>query len=205
MAKLRYPRDLFTELSRLWNSEPLSAGWPRVDLPERAVLEEFLDICYHASLQAEEGRPIVFRIALISSSSPIYPPRTAPVELEPTERYMLGQAVPFTVSELRRLAPVADPRRVLIAVETVGTGKHRRLQIYGLIDVGMSKWEMARHERVMAMGAPEALVVGSTRPGELIISRGHGPVIRLRAGRIVSPARSVLYRGPVAQFFATNL
>ena len=37
-------------------------------------------------------------------------------------RYLLGQPVPFTEGELRRLAPVADPRRVLIAVEQVGEG-----------------------------------------------------------------------------------
>lgn len=42
----------------------------------------------------------------------------------------------------------------------------------------------------------------STRPGELIISRGDHPVIRLRGGKVVSQLRSVFYRGPVARFFA---
>jgi hypothetical protein len=60
---------------------------------------------------------------------------------------------------------------------------------------------MARHERVGGTASPQALVVSSTRPGELIISRGDHPVIRLGGGEVVSPLRSVLYRGPVAQFF----
>ena len=116
-------------------------------------------------------------------------------------RYALGQPVPFTVGELRRLAPVADPRRILIAVEQIGEGARRRLQIYGLIDVGMALWEMARHERISGPASPEALVVASTRPGELSISRGDHPVIRLRGGEVVSPTQSVLFHGPVARFF----
>lgn len=202
MAKLKYPRDLYADLQRVWKPEPFSEGWPHVDLPEKAVLDEFLDVCYHASLQAEEGRPTIFRVALVASSAPIHPPRQESVGLKSTERYALGRPVPLTVAELRRLAPVADPRRVLIAVEAVGEGEQRSLRIYGLIDVGLSNWEMARHERGMAAGAPHALVVGSTRPGELIIARGHRPVLRLRAGKVVSPARGVLYAGPVAGFFA---
>jgi hypothetical protein len=116
-------------------------------------------------------------------------------------RYALHPSVPFTVGELRRLAPVADPRRVLIAVEPVGKGAGQRLQIYGLIDVGMALWQMARHERISGTASPQALVVTATRPGELSISRGDHPVIRLRGGEVVSPTPSVLFRGPIARFF----
>jgi hypothetical protein len=201
MARHRYPRDLQAILRRRWDGEPVADGWPRVDLPEKAVLDELLDVCYHASLLTEEGRPSIFRVAFISGGTPVSPPRREPVALEPIMRYALCQPVPFTVGELRRLAPVADPRRVLIAVEQIGEGASRRLQIYGLIDVGIALWEMARHERISGTASPEALVVASTRPGELSISRGDHPVIRLRGGEVVSPTRSVLFRGPVARFF----
>ena len=201
MAKHRYPRNLHAILRRRWRGEPLADGWPRVDLPEKAILDELLDVCYHASLLTEEGRPTIFRVAFIAGSTPVSPPRREPVPLEPIMRYALCPPVPFTVGELRRLAPVADPRRVLIAVEQIGEGAGRRLQIYGLIDVGMALWEMARHERISGTASPEALVVAATRPGELSISRGDHPVIRLRGGEIVSPTQSVLFRGPVARFF----
>jgi hypothetical protein len=201
MTKLTYPHDLYTDLHQVWNAEPLTSGWPRVDLPDRAVLDELLDVCYHASLMSEEGRPIVFRVALVSSTASIHPPREQPLPLEPIMRYVLGQPVPFTTGELRRLAPVADPRQVMIAVEAVGAGDRRRLQIYGLIDVGMALWEMARHQRISGTSSPEALVVVCTRPGELSICRGDHPVIRLRGGQVVRPLRSVLYEGPVAAFF----
>lgn len=90
----------------------------------------------------------------------------------------------------------------MIAVEAVGDGRRRRLQIYGLIDVGMALWEMARHQRIYGTSSPDALVVVSTRPGDLSICRADRPVIRLRGGQVVSPLRSVLYQGPVAGFFA---
>jgi hypothetical protein len=195
MTKRVYPRDLHSILQPLWDSKPFFKNWPKVELPPKPILEQFLEVCYHASMLTEEGRPTVFRIALIDSRAPVTPSQSA---LASVTRYTFRDPIPFSESELRRLAPVADPRRVLIAVEQSGEG----LQIYGLIDIGMALWEMARHERIMGHSSPEALVVASTRPGELSISRGDRPVVRLRDGRIVSPAESVLYRGPVAEFFA---
>jgi hypothetical protein len=190
-----YPRDLHGILQGLWDNKPFFRGWPKVELPPKAVFDEIIDVCYHASMLTEEGRPTVFRIVFLDSQSPTSP-RDGD-ELPPVARYLLKETIPFTQGELRRLAPVADPRRVLIAVEQSGG----QLQIYGLVDVGMALWEMARHERVMGTSSPEALVVTSTRPGELSISRGDRPMIRLRGGGLVTAAQSVLLKGPVAEFF----
>jgi transposase len=143
------------------------------------------------SLSKEEGRPTVFRVARLDSQSPVTPSKA---ELAPVTRYTLQTPVPFTEAERRRLAPVADPRRVSIAVEQAGD----RPQNYALIDIGMALWEMARHERVKGHSSPEALIVTFTRPSELSISRSDRP----RAGRIVSAADPVLHFGPVAEFFA---
>lgn len=166
-----------------------------MELPPKALFDEIIDVCYHASMSMEEGRPTVFRIIFLDSRSPVSP--RGDEELPPVTRYLLNEPVPFTQGELRRLAPVADPRRILIAVEHSGG----RLQIYGLVDVGMALWEMARHERVMGNSSPDALVVTSTRPGELSISRGDRPVLRMHDGGIVTPAQSVLLKGPFARFF----
>jgi len=178
----------------LWDNKPFFRGWPNVELPPKDVFNEIIDVCYHASMLTEEGRPTVFRIVFLDSKSRVSP---SDDELPPVTRYLLKEPVPFTQGELRRLAPVADPRRVLIAVEQSG----RRLQIYGLVDIGMALWEMARHERIMGHSSPDALVVMSTRPGELSISHGDRPVIRMRDGEIVAAAQSVLLKGPVAEFF----
>ncbi len=190
-----YPRDLHGILQGLWENKPFFHGWPNVELPPKAVFNEIIDVCYHASMLTEEGRPTVFRIVFLDSQSRVSPKDGD--ELPPVTRYLLKEPVSFTQGELRRLAPVADPRRVLIAVEQSGG----RLQIYGLVDIGMALWEMGRHERVMGHSSPDALIVLSTRPGELSISRGDRPVLRLRDGEIVSAAQRVLLEGPVAEFF----
>lgn len=190
-----YPRDLHGILQGMWDNKPVYPDWPKVELPPKAVFDELIDVCYHASMLTEEGRPTVFRIVFLDSQSPVSPRDDD--ELPPVTRYLLKETVPFTQGELRRLAPVADPRRVLIAVEQSGG----RLQIYGLVDIGMALWKMARHERVMGHSSPEALVVMSTRPGELSISRGDRLVLRMRDGEIVTAAQSVLLKGPAAEFF----
>jgi hypothetical protein len=179
----------------MWDNKSIFPGWPNVDLPPKDVFNQIIDVCYHASLLTEEGRPTVFRIAFLDSQSPVSPRDDE--ELPPVTRYLLEEAVPFTQGELRRLAPVADPRRVLIAIE-LSAG---RLQIYGLVDIGIALWEMGRHERVMGQSSPEALIVMSGRPGELSISRGDRPVLRLRDGQIITAAQSVLLQGPVSEFF----
>lgn len=146
-----YPRDLHGILQELWENKPFFRGWPKVELPPKAVFDEIIDVCYHASMLTEEGRPTVFRVVFLDSKGPVSPRDHD--ELPPVTRYLLNEPVPFTHGELRRLAPVADPRRVLIAVEQSGG----RLQIYGLVDIGMALWEMGRHERVMGQSSPEAL------------------------------------------------
>ncbi len=194
-----YPHDMHAIITPLWDNTPLFPKWPPVELPAKPVLDQLLDVCFHASMLTEEGRPTVFRVVLLASGA-----RISPVEgrVAPVTKYTFREPMPFTEAELRRLAPVADPRKILIAVENVGDDAHPRLQIYGLIDIGMALWEMARHERAMGHSSPEALVVSSARPGELHISRSDRPVARLRDGKIVSSTDSVLRSGPVADFFA---
>lgn len=192
-----YPRDLYGILQGLWDDKPFYPNWPNVELPPKAVFDEIIDVCYHASMLTEEGRPTVFRIVYLDSHSPISPRDED--DLPPSTRYLLKEPVPFTQHELRRLAPVADPRRVLIAIEQSGG----QLQIYGLVDIGMTLWEMARHERIWGHSSPDALIVMSTKPGELSISRGDRSALRMREGEVVTAAESVLLKGPVTQFFDT--
>lgn len=189
-----YPRDLYQILQGLWDNRPFSRERTKVELPPKDVFDEIIDVCYHASMLTEEGRPTVFRVVFLDSQTPV---SLTHDDVPAVTRYLFKEPVPFTQGELRRLAPVADPRRVLIAVEQCA----ERLQIYGLVDIGMALWEMARHERIMGNSSPDALIVMSTQPGELSISRGDRSVLRLRNGGIVTATQSVLLKGPVASFF----
>ena len=73
--------------------------------------------------------------------------------------------------------------------------------IVGLVDIGSSLWAMSRHERPMGHGLPDALIIAVTKPGQLTISRGSRPVIRLLDGGLAVPAGNVCLRGPVGDFF----
>lgn len=159
------------------------------------VFEQLMDVCYHASMTMEEGRPTVFRVVLVGRAQRMSA-REKDILPFPT-RHVFNKPVPFTPSELRRLAPVADPRRVLIAVEQGDKG----MQIYGLVDVGLSLWEMARHQSIGAFASPDALIVTSSHPGELNIFRGDKSLLRLRNGEMATSTSGLLYSGPIAQFF----
>ena len=88
MATRVYPHNLYTKLQRRWTAPPLDR-FPRIDLPEKRVFDELVDVCYHASFMTEEGRPIIFRVALIGAERPVSPDREEPLPLEPIERYLL--------------------------------------------------------------------------------------------------------------------
>jgi hypothetical protein len=103
-----------------------------MELPPKAVFDEIIDVCCHASMLTEQSRPTVFRVVFLDSQNRVPPGDDEKVP--PATRYLLKEPVPFTQGELRRLAQVAGSRRVLIAVEQSGG----RLQIYGLIDICMS-------------------------------------------------------------------
>src|SRR5688572_7583119 len=77
MARRVYPRNIYTELQRRWTAPPLDR-FPRIELPEKRVFDELVDVCYHASFTTEEGRPIVFRVALIGADRPVSPDREEP-------------------------------------------------------------------------------------------------------------------------------
>jgi hypothetical protein len=90
MAKHRYLRNLHANLRHRWNGEPVTDGWPRADLPEKAVLDEPLEVCYHASLMMEEGRPTVFRVAFTSGNTPVYPRGGSPSRLSRSSSTLLA-------------------------------------------------------------------------------------------------------------------
>jgi hypothetical protein len=198
MSKFLYPRDLYRSLHKVWNASPFTTGWPPVALPEQKTLNQLLDVCYHASFLVEESRPVTFRAVFIEHTTPIKPLEAD--QSHPTELYLFDAPVPFTAEELRQVAPAADLTSVLIAIQCTDAGSGA-LGIVGLVDIGSSLWAMSRHERPMGHGLPDALIIAVTKPGQLTISRGSRPVIRLLDGGLAVPAGNVCLRGPVGDFF----
>ena len=198
MSTFLYPRDLYRSLRKVWNASPFTTGWPTVELPEQETLNQLLDVCYHASFLVEESRPVTFRAVFLEQTTPLKPLEAD--QSHPTELYLFDAPLPFTAAEVRQVAPAADLTSVLIAIQCTDAGSGA-LGIVGLVDIGSSLWAMSRHERPMGHGLPDALIIAVPKPGQLTISRGSRPVIRLLDGSLAVPAGNVFLRGPVSDFF----
>src|SRR6266700_3299643 len=103
MSIFNYPPNLISELKKVWERQVY--GDEKIpSLPSDNILEELLEVSFHASLSREEQRRIGFRI--------IY---ATPQELKTTHPYFeenepirFETSFPCTPSEVLRLAPAAD-------------------------------------------------------------------------------------------------
>jgi hypothetical protein len=92
------------------------------------------------------------------------------------------------VAELVRLAPAADPTQMMIGI-CRPTGADE-LMMWGLVDSGLSWWELVRGERgdrLSTSPPPERFTVSSARRGAVTISRGGRVVCTLNRGEITTP------------------
>lgn len=175
-------------------------------LPEDDILEELVEVAYHASFKTEEQRKIAFRIAFCSredlgkESDAIY--ETRQIEF-PTP-------IAYNTNELFRLAPATDHRKVLIGVTksdsclTIKSGS--KLKIWGLIDTGLGLWKFIRREGNKGFTSLSCLNISSDAPGNLTVSLFGEVLVMLRHGELYIPPLHSLRYGPLSEFFnrATN-
>ena len=114
-----FPEDL---VNVVWNSmthEPLFSNRPH----SSEVLEELINPAYMASLQAEEGRPVRFRL--------LFDPKL--IQITTT----FDEPLKYTASHLVKLAPTIDIgfRRIVVAPEPE---KPDNLEIIGICDPELS-------------------------------------------------------------------
>jgi len=198
-----YPPELIPEIEKLWKTRRKSRASKAV-LPSKATLSEILDVCFHASLRTEEGRRIHFRIAYCDpgQASNFYKASRKDVALK------LSHPRQFSSAELLRLAPAADSKQMLIGVfdssklQTPGNASGR-LSIWGLIDIGLSWWELTHGESESGYTPPDCFMASSNEPGNITISRQDNVIITLRRGTVIRPMTDVFYTGPVAKFLST--
>src|SRR5689334_14748897 len=119
------------ELARL-----VEERWgPAPGLPEPAILQRLLSVCFLASLLRDEGRPVTFRIALAVPEA--FPSNGGPPA--GLHRLVLDEARPLDEHELRRLVPAAGFHRSLVGVRVADDGE---LVLWGLIHSG-PRWLLA--------------------------------------------------------------
>lgn len=191
----KYPAHLITTIKSRWARATWTCRTAAPALPRNHV-GELLDVAFQASLLSEEGRPLQFRIAWCRASDLASDlrlrRRNAPVPFQNPR--------PFTVSELVRLAPAVDPRQCLLGV---GEAADQKLEIWGIVDAGVSWWEFARGERAGSLGGsppPDCFTVGSSQRGAVVVSRAGIVICGLERGAVVVPTPDVLTTGPFGEF-----
>src|SRR5208337_2681631 len=153
-------------------------------LPDSAVLERLISICYQTSILLEEERPLRFR--LISRD-----PEKLPAEDGPPDglhRLIFSEPRPFNEYELRKLAPAVDYSRSLIGIKVNIVGE---LQIWGLIHSGWRWIQAIRGGGLEYAPLPESLVLYVTGPGQIVVCKGSVMIAMLKGGKIFTPAKSV--------------
>jgi len=198
MDSLTYPLDLYNEVKTRWNKS-IYEGEKVPNLPDEETFNRIVDVVYHASFLTEEKRRIWFRVTYASKEL-IAKEAKKRTRDETSERYKIisfDRPRVFSVEEIVKLAPAADPTQVLIGIFE---NDAKKLEIWGLIDAGTSYRKLLRHEASSAFPPPHSFTVSSKNPGQIIISRMGFIELILEQGRIVKSSSDVFYDGPVHEF-----
>lgn len=201
-----YPKDIKKLLELKWKKKGIVLPEVTYLLPEDEILEELVEVAYHASFKTEEQRKIAFRIAFCSKED---------LKKESDAIYEIRQIsfptpIAYNISELFRLAPATDHRKVLIGVtksDSFSTGSSgSKLKIWGLIDTGLGLWKFVRREGNKGFASMRCLTISSDAPGNLTVSLSGEVLVMLRHGELYSPPLHSLRYGPLSDFFnrATN-
>ena len=183
-----YPRDLAAFIRRRW-PEPVPA------LPDPAVLEELLSICYQAGLMREEERAVNFRLILAEPEA--FPFGAGP----PTGYHRLEFVVPVLLDEdaLRRLSPAVDYYRSLVGVRRNAEGE---FEIWGAVHSGTRWVRSVMGGRGQHPPLPPAPVVHVTAPGRLHVHAGDTLVAGLEAGGLSDSSMDVFDSDWLSESFA---
>lgn len=212
-----YPVDLLCITTERWNGiqqrlsdikeqsgentlPPSSLAPLPAPFPSEEELRTILDTVYHVSFLTEESRQITARIAFIIPSVPVL---NLPKNVNP-----FRSPIPFTVSEVLRLAPALDYRYSMMAIcpanEVPDSQSDSLLVIWGVISQGSEWWDAISRRRAGAAAPPNCLTVSIFAPGNISASTIGRVLFRLRTGELVIPTLEELSEGPIGDFLKTG-
>ena len=169
---------------------------PPAPLPERAVLEQVISVCYQASLLREEERAIEFR--LIICDPEILPAQEGPpTGLQPLT---FAQTRPFNEFELHRLTPAVDFSRMLVAISI---DPQNGPQIWGIINSGNRWLQEVLGGRKTCPPLPACPLIYVTGPGQISVSLGPKVIASLNGGQINYPTQDVFAARWLSESFAS--
>ncbi|MGA9458505.1 MAG: putative sensor domain DACNV-containing protein [Desulfobaccales bacterium] len=197
-----YPQELVSFILDL-QKDPLfmdglrtNGSAPPAPLPERAVLEQVISVCYQASLLREEERAIEFR--LIICDPEILPAQEGPpTGLQPLT---FAQTRPFNEFELQRLTPAVDFSRMLVAISI---DPQNGPQIWGIINSGNRWLQEVLGGRKTCPPLPACPLIYVTGPGQISVSLGPKVIASLNGGQINYPTQNVFAARWLSESFAS--
>jgi len=197
---ITYPRSLIPILRRKWRAYQKRPLERIPDLPSRAVLEMLIDVAFHASFLTEEKRRPGYRIIYYSPEDYGEDIKFPPF-YKGSRLLRLDTIVPFTSSEVNRLAPAAELTRLILCVtNTSEDPKKPDLHIWAMLDVGENWWKFIRHESTSGYAPPGRLTITSSSPGALSFSTQGRVLFTLNGGQVFYPTVNPFSHGPVSEF-----
>ncbi|MCW3465847.1 putative sensor domain DACNV-containing protein [Chitinophaga nivalis] len=154
--------------------------------PSKALLEEFFDCLFYASLEREEGQEIRVTVTY-------YNPRSQPARQDKEDGWsfvQLDKPIPLNVSSLVKLAKAADPWSGSVAVSHI----NQTLSIVGLIDQAVhlqSYLNLEEEARPEQPGLFQAFVTGI---GSITVMRNLHVIASFKKGTLITDYLDVLSR-----------
>lgn len=169
-SSYRFPRDLALVVSDRWNN--LVAGdYSPPACPPTEMLRHLFEVSYLAANCPEEARFPRFNI--------IATPKNTDVKPDGFNLIRFDELRPFSVQEVRRLAPSVDLAKSSIWVGWDDDG----WSIVGMVDLGTS-WHRAKNGLSYRYRAPRDLFVQVDRPGRVKVNQGPYHIATLEDGFI---------------------
>jgi hypothetical protein len=181
-----WPSDLADAVSAELNGERKPPG---------EVLRLLFQTMWFASLRTEEGSPIAFHVVYIDPDDP--DPRPPVRIVQDRWAYVpLGQHLPFTVSNVVKIARASDPRSSSFAVYH---DKNHELFVWGLIDQGNRYYDFVISDSESGPERPGLFQASIVGVGHVVAYRGYKLIADLRVSELRGPAIDPLMRGPLLE------
>ncbi|MDX2111695.1 MAG: DNA integrity scanning protein DisA nucleotide-binding domain protein [Verrucomicrobiota bacterium] len=193
-----YPKDI-PKLLRARIGALKSEYFESPKLPSDSIMNELLEVAYHASFLTEEGRKLSFRV-IFAIESDIAEANTRRGH-SAARPIVFNCPRDFTVAELLRLSPAVEFTQGLICVAEFKREKRSKLEIWGVLDSGSSWWHFMHHNSSHGMPPPNFITISCSAPGQVSVSAQGQIFMTLRGGAVQEPVSEALYETPLGAFF----
>ncbi len=201
-----YPLDIITNLKKLWPSSFGSTPDDYWDLPSDQVLHLLIETAFHSSFLTEETRSISFKLIYITKNDKKVI-SNAPIGIR--RRFLkiitFNSNREFNANEILRLSPASDFIQSLICVDNFGSNKKPKLKIWGLMDGGTSWWNILHGRFMLGLPLIKKLIISSTGPGHITISRGENVLLSLNNGELIDNNYNIFNEVKIKSFFEESI